>query len=428
MKGAIIGTIIPWSGPLSQIPNGWIICDGSTLKADDYPLLVQAIGDTYNQGDSTLGGGFPAYTGEFVIPNLLEGKALMDMESAYFATGGRTVNITSVVNGQTVGVDADPTAGNIIQPFIGENTDNGINVVFNDVRTDVEFTLNDRDDYGGNITGNVIIPGQGEKSIFIGGRKLGHQHIRSHGHPGVYDTLASPASTRPGLGVVPYDNITARFTYAAIDEATSTVGSDGRVDELRLGLTWYKDDLQLEDESTLADSKMGSFSGFGSGQDGRVVAQINSERPPVNLSAKNLTDTPLAVWGEWRPFDYTPTSGQPRIEPGDEIPFALFGGDINMPQTYRNYYLDETSGANYATAVSNEANEWLDGEAFLAHVHDPFSLIYNQNSLKPQPRLEATFNVPGTTELDNVSNAGALEIVMNTSQPSVTCVYIIRAY
>jgi len=70
----------------------------------------------------------------------------------------------------------------------------------------------------------------------------------------------------------------------------------------------------------------------------------------------------------------------------------------------------------------------LDGEAFLAHVHDPFSLIYNQNSLKPQPRLEATFNVPGTTELDNVSNAGALEIVMNTSQPSVTCVYIIRAY
>ena len=415
MKGAVIGTIIPWSGPLSGIPDGWIICDGSTLKADDYPLLVQAIGDTYNQGTSTLGGGFPAYTGEFVIPNLLDGKTLMDMESSYFSSLQKPP-------------EQDSTAGNIIQPFIGENTDNGINVVFNDVKTDVYFTLNDRDDYGGNITGNNIIAGQGEKSIFIGGRKLGHQHIRSHGHPGVYDTLSSPESDKPGLGVVPYDNITARFTYAAIDEATSTVGSDGKVDELRLGLTWYKENLQLQNESTLGDSRMGSFSGFGQGQDGRVTAQINSERPPVNLSAKQLTHSPLAVWGEWRPFDYTPSSGQPRIEPGDEIPFALFGGDINMPQTYRNYYLDETSGANYATAVSNEANEWLDGEAFLAHVHDPFSLIYNQNSLKPQPRLEATFNIPGTTELDNVSNAGALEIVMNTSQPSVTCVYIIRAY
>lgn len=415
MKGAVIGTIIPWSGPLSGIPDGWIICDGSTLKADDYPLLVQAIGDTYNQGTSTLGGGFPAYTGEFVIPNLLDGKTLMDMESSYFSSLQKPP-------------EQDSTAGNIIQPFIGENTDNGINVVFNDVKTDVYFTLNDRDDYGGNITGNNIIAGQGEKSIFIGGRKLGHQHIRSHGHPGVYDTLSSPESDKPGLGVVPYDNITARFTYAAIDEATSTVGSDGKVDELRLGLTWYKENLQLQNESTLGDSRMGSFSGFGQGQDGRVTAQINSERPPVNLSAKQLTHSPLAVWGEWRPFDYTPSSGQPRIEPGDEIPFALFGGDINMPQTYRNYYLDETSGANYATAVSNEANEWLDGEAFLAHVHDPFSLIYNQNSLKPQPRLEATFSIPGETELDNVSNAGALEIVMNTSQPSVTCVYVIRAY
>ena len=415
MKGAVIGTIIPWSGPLSQIPKGWIICDGSSLKADEYPLLVQAIGDTYNQGDSSLGGGFPAYTGEFVLPDLLAGKTLMDVESAYFSALQKPP-------------EQDTTAGNIIQPFIGENTDNGINVVFNDVKTDVVFALNDRSGYGGNITGNQIIDGQGEKSIFIGGRKLGHQHIRTHSHPGVYDTLSSPQSSQPGLGVVPYDNITARFTYAAIDEATSTVGSDGRVDELRLGLTWYKEELQLVDDSTLGDSRMGSFSGFGNGQDGRTVGKINSENPPVNLSAQRLSDSPLAVWGEWRPFDYTPSSGQPRIEPGDEIPFALFGGDINAPGTYRNYYLDETAGANYATAISNEANDWLDGEAFLAHVHDPFSVIYDQNSLKPQSRLEASLNIPAATVLDNVSNAGALEIVMNTSQPSVTCVYVIRAY
>jgi microcystin-dependent protein len=48
MKGAVIGTIMPWSGSLSEIPKGWIVCDGSQPEAKDYPLLVQAIGDTYN--------------------------------------------------------------------------------------------------------------------------------------------------------------------------------------------------------------------------------------------------------------------------------------------------------------------------------------------------------------------------------------------
>ena len=64
----------------------------------------------------------------------------------------------------------------------------------------------------------------------------------------------------------------------------------------------------------------------------------------------------------------------------------------------------------------------------MIHSHDPFSVIFDQNSLKPQSRLTADVNIPVTTVLDNVSNVGALEISMNTSQPSLTIVYIIRAY
>ncbi len=54
MKAAVIGTIMPWSGGISEVPDGWIVCDGTTPDAKDYPLLVQVIGDTYNQGTSNL--------------------------------------------------------------------------------------------------------------------------------------------------------------------------------------------------------------------------------------------------------------------------------------------------------------------------------------------------------------------------------------
>ena len=59
MKTAKIGTILPWSGDggsgflASNIPKGWIVCDGSTKTASDYPLLASIIGDTYG-GDMTL--------------------------------------------------------------------------------------------------------------------------------------------------------------------------------------------------------------------------------------------------------------------------------------------------------------------------------------------------------------------------------------
>ena len=62
MKTAKVGTILPWGGDggngflASNIPKGWIVCDGSTEDAKDYPLLASVIGDTYG-GDMTDGGG-----------------------------------------------------------------------------------------------------------------------------------------------------------------------------------------------------------------------------------------------------------------------------------------------------------------------------------------------------------------------------------
>ena len=424
MKGAVIGTIMPWTGPISQIPKGWIICDGTTPPANEYPLLVQAIGDTYNTGTTNLGGGFPAYTGNFTLPNLVNGKMLMDIEQSYFGT------LPDVR-------DNDPDAGNIISPYIGPNTDNGINTAWNNVNTDVIFSLNERTGYSGNISGNTIVDGEGEKSIFVGGRKLGHTHIRSHGHSGVYETvagaLASGAATdankRPGRGVIPYDNITAEFTFAGLDQAPSVFGTrfdTGQVNEVRVGIRRFmKDNVELDDSG--AWGSFGSFSGFGSGDQGKTVMRCCGENPPVNLSPQRVVGTSLATKVN---FDYPVWGGTG----ANSIPFASGGGNTTVPDGITNYYPDATAAGNYGTLLSNPGSSFITdtGTAaqanVLAHDHEPFTVFYDQGSLKPQSRLVADVNIPATTNLDNASNEAVLAISMNTSQPSMTCIYIIRAY
>ena len=417
MRAAVIGSIIPWSGPLSGIPDGWIVCDGSLPDAKDYPLLVQTIGDTYNAGASNLGGAFPAYTGQFKLPDLLSGRSLMDLEQAYFGASG---------TGKAI--DLDPDAAGLIGPYIGPNSDLGVQQVFNDVITNVDFELpqSQRDGYAGAISGNTIVPGEGEKVVYIGGRKLGHQHVSSHSHPGIYETIQANPKNQPGLGVIPYSNMSLKFSYAAYDERQA-VGGDGQVDYVRFSLRGvYKEGFKLENANQDITS-LNSYSGFGSGDFGRTLGRANSENPPVNLSPQVLTHTPVANWGEWRPLPSTPVTGRPELEQSDVIQYGLGGQDIEIPQFQRNYYPDTPAAGAYSTFVSNDANEFLDTK-LQAHAHDPFSVVYDQGSLKPQTRLNSVLSIPLETELDNVSNAGALQINMNTSQPSLTCVYIIRAY
>lgn len=402
MKAAVIGTIMPWSGALSEIPDGWIICDGSSVQARDFPLLTQAIGDTYNldPDSSNLGGGFPNYEGDILLPNLNGGKVLMDIEEAYFAS--------AEAGGTGKPVDTDPDARNIIAPYIGTNIDTGAPAVFTDVFTDVVFTLNDRLDYSGSISGNTVIDGVGEKIMYIGGRKLGHTHIRQHSHSGVYETINANPSTKPGKGVVPWDNIQIEWR----------VVQDPANEQYTLEYEQTYNDEILRNNSGDFSMYYGT-SGLGGGQEGRTVAIVGSEQPPINLFPFGTEKTPIATKGQWY---------KQQLNSEETIDYALGGGSIQVPLGLRNYYPDATGVGNFGTLVSNSAGaDWL-SDTLLAHAHEPFEIIYDQGSLKPQSRLIAGVNIPITTNLDNATNVGALQIDMNTSQPSLTCVYIIRAY
>lgn len=400
-KAAAMGTIMPWTGGLSDIPEGWILCNGGTVAAKDYPLLAKSIGDSYNESaTSDFGGSFPNYAGSITIPNL-NNKNLMDIETSYFGAGG-TGNAA----------DSDSTAISLIQPLIGTHSDNGVETIINDALTDVVFELNDTTGYSGKITGNVIEPGFGTKTVYIGPRKLGRDHIKSHNHSGSFETLSGASSTRPGLGVIPWDNISYEFKTNVRQPDTQPPG--GSPDEDQWVFEW-----EMIDEELGRD-------GFGSGIAGRVVAGIEAESPPVNAIPYNVTHTPITL----------NFINDNRFDSGDTIGVGLFGSTVTVPAGQKNYYPDLSVNDNYGTLLSNPGTNFLKtsqtagvNDRIQAHFHEPFDVEFDTASMRPLTSLTVPVTAPNTNvNLDNASNEGVLQINFNTVQPSLTSVYIIRAY
>ena len=82
MKTAKIGTIMLWAGDgndgdlLSNVPTGWILCDGRVYPGSRYPLLTSVLGNSY--GGTPLTGDFPHYVGTIKLPDIT-GRCMMDL-------------------------------------------------------------------------------------------------------------------------------------------------------------------------------------------------------------------------------------------------------------------------------------------------------------------------------------------------------------
>ena len=139
MRTAKVGTILPWSGDggtgflVSNIPRGWIVCTGQTLKAADYPLLASNLGDTYGGSMVDLNGDhypFP-YIGyenaEFRLPQL-SNRVMTDLENT-------DLNDPTYQHGQS---DAQSVVGSLVQDY-GETV--SVTTTY-EATSDIDFTLN----------------------------------------------------------------------------------------------------------------------------------------------------------------------------------------------------------------------------------------------------------------------------------------------
>lgn len=75
MRGLPIGSILPWSATTSQVPDGWVTCNGKIYDIEDYPLLYDVIGTVY--------GGTAGST--FKVPSINNTpKGIVDMFEGHF--------------------------------------------------------------------------------------------------------------------------------------------------------------------------------------------------------------------------------------------------------------------------------------------------------------------------------------------------------
>ena len=191
MKTAKIGTILPWGGDggngflASNIPKGWIVCDGDVLDAHDYPLLASVLGDTYG-GDMTNSSGghytFP-YVDEqdgsnnatFRLPNL-SNRLPLDLEPVHMDLAKYNNNQN---NWKEVVVDQEGTK---IKDFIvGYGETKKIKSSWS-ANSDIDFTLNLSGNLYFKYTGFTLTSPDFLESVYTLNRKLGINHTPSHSH------------------------------------------------------------------------------------------------------------------------------------------------------------------------------------------------------------------------------------------------------
>ena len=212
MKTAKIGTILPWGGDggngflASNIPKGWIVCDGSTKDASDYPLLASMLGDTYG-GDMTKPAGghytFPyidpidgSDNATFRLPNLSNSLPL-DLEPVH-------LDQSKYLQGQTdpknVVIDANGTKLGDLVSDCGETYDIKTSWSAN---ADIDFSLNLSGNLYFKFTGFVLTAPDFLESVYTLNRKLGITHTPSHSHT---DSIPSSQPNQRGPMVFQTDS------------------------------------------------------------------------------------------------------------------------------------------------------------------------------------------------------------------------------
>jgi len=403
MKACAIGTIMPWVGDLTEVPRGWLICNGNEIDAVDFPLLAQVIAKTYG---GTISGSFPNYTGTIILPNISQ-RALSDVDSSYFAGGAVRPNIDT------------SAALAAVSSYIGTgDIDNGVPGEFNDIYTDIIFTYTPENDFSGRITGSTYDPGFGSKTLYTSARKLGRRHTPTHSHPTTVPSISRSSETRPGQGVSCSREISYRIQKARADDFA---GSQPEVD---IGASFP------------------NGTALGNGSPGVVLANITSESPPHNMTPNNVASSGLSNWiGSSDAPEPPDPFGQPNnspahdrsFEPLDNVPYAVGGGNLKVQN--RNY---DNGGANSGDThipyevMFNHSGITFDRTVLTAgqqdvinpHAHESFDITFDKSSLRMPTTITA--NVRSDVVPQNVPRALNTKVITQT--PSVIVMYIIRAY
>ena len=386
MKSAPVGTIMPWGGNSSNgnnpdnIPTGWIVCDGRSFPATQYPLLASVIGNTYGPTDDAIVGNFPDFdeADQFRVPNL-NGRSMIDLERSYLLE-------EQYQFGQA---DADAVIGDLISE---DGTGTTPPTIYS-ADTDLKFTLDPIDTMAGKIQNITLNDPTWSKTYYTVGRKLGIDHTPGHKHSGQY-TTAFPSGRYVQVFEAPLAQVSGSPNYESAN-LTGVTSSDS-ADTWRNGfgaITYYDENTLVLGDSTKTFT-----------QDQVPASGLTRTIPASGAYTDAFSDT----------YNYNHHLKQHTgVFP---VPINVFG---------RPNYINGDVGTTYPTTISHTAQDSTDA-TLATHSHFSFDITMNPGGLRIPPNI-AVNNVQSYTV--NVSDIpDALNILMDNNTPSQTVIMIIRAY
>ena len=386
MKSAPVGTIMPWGGQSSQgnnpanIPTGWIVCDGRTFEAADYPLLASIIGNTYGPTDTSIVGNFPDFDeGDvFRVPNL-NGRSMVDLELSYLQN-------SKYQFGQ-------PDAEAVIGDLISEDGTGVTPPTIYSADTDLEFQLDPIDTMAGKIQNISLNDPTWSKTYYTIGRKLGIDHTPGHKHKGQY-TTAFPSGKYVQVFEAPTVQLSGNPNYESAN--LTGIQNTDTADQWPNGfgsMTYYDENTLVLTEETKTFT-----------QDQIPKPALARTIPAHGAFTEAFTDT------------YNYNHHMKQVTGVFPPPVTIFGKP--------NYYNGD-AGTTYPTNLSHIGQDFTD-QTVASHNHFSFDVSMNISGLRIPPNI-AVNNVQSYTV--NVSDIpDALNILMDNQTASQTVFMIIRAY
>ena len=386
MKSAPVGTIMPWGGQSSQgnnpanIPTGWIVCDGRTFEAADYPLLASIIGNTYGPTDTSIVGNFPDFDeGDvFRVPNL-NGRSMIDLEKSYLQD-------SKYQFGQ-------PDAESVIGDLISEDGTGVTPPTIYSADTDLEFQLDPIDTMAGKIQNISLNDPTWSKTYYTIGRKLGIDHTPGHKHKGQY-TTAFPSGKYVQVFEAPTVQLSGNPNYESAN--LTGIQNTDTADQWPNGfgsMTYYDENTLVLTEETKTFT-----------QDQIPKPALARTIPAHGAFTEAFTDT------------YNYNHHMKQVTGVFPPPVTIFGKP--------NYYNGD-AGTTYPTNLSHIGQDFTD-QTVASHNHFSFDVSMNIGGLRIPPNI-AVNNVQSYTV--NVSDIpDALNILMDNQTASQTVFMIIRAY
>ncbi len=386
MKSAPVGTIMPWSGQSStgnlpeNIPTGWIVCDGRSFPASQYPLLASMIGNTYGPTDTSIVGNFPDYEENdlFRVPNM-NGRSMVDLEQSY-------LQVEKYQFGQ-------PDADSVIGSLISEDGTGVTPPTIYSADTDLQFQLDPIDTMAGKIQNITLNDPTWSKTYYTIGRKLGIDHTPGHKHGGQY-TTAYPSGKYVQVFEAPtvQTSGTPNYESANLTGITNTDSADQWPNGFG-SMTYY-------DENTLVvTNESKSFT-----QDQVPSPALQRTIPSHGAYTAAFSDT------------YNYNHHMKQVTGVFPPPVEIFG---------KPNYLNGDVSTTYPTNLSHIGQDFTD-QTVASHNHFSFDVSMNMGGLRIPPNI-AVNNVQSYTV--NVSDIpDALNILMDNNTPSQTVIMIIRAY